>query len=273
MRVGARGRSRAKSGAIVRTVKRYLAVRSVGELSGVQASRGAGCACRLDCRALHAPPRQCRRGAAGPGVGAGCGGQPADGGAVGLPPATRTHGGDVGDGEVRDAAGATAADRFRPASDHVGGRGDRQGLSVRGDTRLFATDLCPGLPTRAAIGLAGWYRGSVPALRRSAERVAARQRRRAGPASRCRHARGGVQRSFPCLRPLLGGAASGLRTLPGAHQGKGRARRGLCEAQRHRGAEFRLLGGARSPSGTVDARAWPTSGCTARRREPADREV
>src|SRR5512147_1048038 len=65
--------------------------------------------------------------------------------------------------------------------------------------------------------------------------------------------------SFPWLHPLkiwsLRETRRGsLRALPGADQGQGRERRRLCEEERDRRPQLRLLGGAGSAPCPVDAR-------------------
>ena len=64
------------------------------------------------------------------------------------------------------------------------------------------------------------------------------------------------------LRQALGLPAAGLRALPGADQGQGRARRRLCEAQRDCRPCLRELGGAGGASGLVDARDSRPAGDT-----------
>lgn len=55
-------------------------------------------------------------------------------------------------GAVRDGAGTTAADRFRP-NPCVGRQPERSRLPVRGDAGPFAPGLRPGVPQRAPPGL------------------------------------------------------------------------------------------------------------------------
>ena len=63
-----------------------------------------------------------------------------------------------------------------------------------------------------------------------------------------------VQRAAACLCPLLGLHAAGLCSLPGTHEGKGRARGRLRQEERDCRAPVRELGGVRGASGPVDAR-------------------
>ena len=86
------------------------------------------------------------------------------------------------------------------------------------------------------------HRGRLPPLRRRAARVAARQRQGAGELPRRADAGGSLQRALPRLLPLLGRAAAGVRAVPSTHQGQGRTRRGLRQAQRHRRPSLRLAG-------------------------------
>ena len=99
-------------------------------------------------------------------------------------------------------------------------RGASAGASVRRHAGLLAPGLCAGVSARAAVVLVRGDRGRVPLLRRAARGGAARQRPRAGRAPRRGHAGGGVQRSLPRLRALLGGAAGRLRALPRPDQGQ-----------------------------------------------------
>ncbi len=57
--------------------------------------------------------------------------------------------------------------------------------------------------------------------------------------------------------------AAGLRAVPGAHEGQGRARRGLREAQRYRRSRFASLDGVGSAPGCAGCARWPTCACTA----------
>ena len=63
-----------------------------------------------------------------------------------------------------------------------------------------------------------------------------------------------IQRAAACLCPLLGLHAAGLCALPGAHEGKGRARSRLRQEERDCRPPVRELGGVRGASGPVDAR-------------------
>jgi hypothetical protein len=90
-----------------------------------------------------------------------------------------------------------------------------------------------------------WLQGlgrRLQALRWPAARSSGRQRQSAGQRARRPNPRGRLQRSLPYLLPLLGRDAAGLCTVPGPHQGQGRARRRLCQAQRHRRALLRVPG-------------------------------
>ena len=96
-----------------------------------------------------------------------------------------------------------------------------------------------------------WFDGIEAAFapfRRGAAGGAARQRPGAGRPARRGDARGAVQRAAARLRALLGLPAAGLRAVPGADQGQGRARRRLRQAQRDRRPPLRQLGGARGAS-------------------------
>src|SRR6516165_2079602 len=64
----------------------------------------------------------------------------------------------------------------------------------------------------------------------------------------------GLDESSACLCPLLGLPAASLCALSGTHQGQGRARRRLCQAQCHRRSCLCQLGGTRGASRLVDAR-------------------
>ena len=81
---------------------------------------------------------------------------------------------------------------------------------------------------------------------------------RAGRAPRRGDARGRVQRQAPRVRPALGLPAAGLRAVPGAHEGQGRARRRLREEERDRRALLRELGGARGASRRAGRARSPT---------------
>ena len=221
-------------------------------MPGSRPARRVGGARGLACRAVSAPPRQRRRCAPGPGVRAGGGGGPADGGAGGVAPAAGACGGGLGDGVaetrsvcgwVRDAAGPSGADRLRPAADRGAGLRARPGVPVRGHLGPFAAGVCPGVHPWAAAGMAGGDRGGVPPLRRAAGRAAARPRFGPGQAPRRGDAGGGVQRPPARLCPVLGRAAGGVRAVSRARQGQGWAGRGLRQAQRHRRAPLRVLGG------------------------------
>ena len=164
---------------------------------------------------------------------------------------------------LRPRPGGTA-DRLR-LHDRRHRRRARARLPVRGDARLLTARLRRRLPPRAPERLARRPRARVPALRRCARRAAARQRQGAGHPSRPAHPRGRLQRPLPCLLPVLGRPAAGLCALPRADQGEGRARRRLCEGQRHRRARLRILGcvwkrisptgRGRSPTGASTARS------------------
>src|SRR5215213_3025473 len=60
--------------------------------------------------------------------------------------------------------------------------------------------------------------------------------------------------AIPGLRSALGLPAAGLRSLPGAHQGQGRARGGVCEEECRRRTRVRELRGTRGASGRLGAR-------------------
>ena len=176
---GARGGSRrswAATGRRCSGIWRRVAGRRVGSRGGHGLWRGM----RLAGRAVPPSSRQCRRGAPGAGVRAGHRGQPC-----------ARWSGRWSHLRRELAAEALATVRFETPPGRqlqidfgqrrivIGGEAG-QGVSVRGDARLLAAHLCPGLPARAAVGLAGGDRGRVRALRRPAGRAAARQRQGAG---------------------------------------------------------------------------------------------
>ena len=135
----------------------------------------------------------------------------------------------------------------------------RSAASLRGvglcrHPRLLAALLRAGVPPRAAECLVRGHGGGLPALRRGPAGGAARQRPGAGDLPRPADPGGAVQRALPRLCRLLGGSALRLRALPRPHQGQGRARGRLRQAQRHGRALLRQLGGAGRSSGLVDAR-------------------
>ena len=170
----------------------------------------------------------------------------------------------AGDGALRDAAGPAAADRLRRAA------GSRS-AGRAGGCFLFVATL--GYSRRLYVRAfrherqERWFDGIESAFRHVRRRAgggAARQRPGAGRAPRRGDPRGGVQRTAARLRPLLGLPAAGLRAVPGAHQGQGRARRRLRQAQRASAGrrfaswaalEAHLAGGrARSPTSASTAR-------------------
>ena len=191
--------------------------------------------------------------------------QPAHGRAGGGASAARAGGRGAGDGALRDAAGPADADRLRRDA-----RGDRRrdgpGLPVRRDARLLAPALRPGVPARAAGGWFDGIEGAFRALRRGAGRGPARQRPGAGRAPR--RGRPARWRSTTGCTPsprYWGVPAAGLRALPGADQGQGRARRRLRQAQRHRRPRVSRAGRRwrrTSPGGCARS---PTCASTARR--------
>ena len=145
----------------------------------------------------------------------------------------------------------------------IGGEGE-QGVPVRGDAGLLAALHVRAFRHRAAVGLVRRDRGRLPALRRRAARGAARQRRGAGRAPRRGDARGPFNAAPSRLRPLLGLPAAGLRAVPGADQGQGRARRRLREAQRDRRRTLRRAGRRWRRIWRAGRARSPTCGSTAR---------
>jgi len=77
----------------------------------------------------------------------------------------------------------------------------------------------------------------------------------AGLFPRCQDAGSPLQRSLPCLLPLLGRGTEGLCAISSAHEGEGRARGWIREAQCDRGSRLCVAGGARSTPCLVDARS------------------
>ncbi len=86
-----------------------------------------------------------------------------------------------------------------------------------------------------------------------------------------RHDPGGSGGRVQCpasrVRQALGFSASRLCTLPGAHQGEGRARRRLCQEERHCWTAVRELVGIGSPSRRMDARYRRSAGARHDRRD------
>ena len=100
--------------------------------------------------ALLPTPRQRGGGAAGPAAGAVDRREPAHGRARGRAVPAAADGRGEGDGAVRDAAGTSAADRFRAVAGADRRRAGAR-LPVRGDAGLFAARLCGGVQTRAPV--------------------------------------------------------------------------------------------------------------------------
>ena len=201
---------------------------------------------------LPPAPRQRRGGAPGPEARAVDRRQPEDRGARGraVPPAAGGRG--EGDDALRDAAGASAADRLRRAA-RAGGRRDAARAPVRGDAGLLAADLRRGVRAPAAVVVVRGPGGRVPAFRRRDRRGPGGQPEAAGGAPRSGDPGGGVQRALPGVRGALGVPAAGVRPVPGADQGQGRERRPLRQAQRDRRAPVRQPVGAGGAPGVVDA--------------------
>ena len=143
---------------------------------------------------------------------------------------------------------------FGGASVVIGGEA-RPGLPVRRDPRLLAPRS-----SSARSGTSGRRRGSTGSRAPSATSAGCRPRSCSTTPGRWsrtttrRPARWCFNERLHAFAALLGRAAAGLRALPGADQGQGRARGRLRQAQRHRRAELRELGGARGASRLVDAR-------------------
>ncbi len=137
---------------------------------------------------------------------------------------------------------------------------------VRGHARLLAPHLCARVPARAPVGLAGGPGRRVPALRRHCRArcwSTTPARWSTQHDARTREVR--LQRPLPRLLPLLGRPAAGVRAVPGAHQGQGRARRRLRQAQRHRRPPLRVAGGSCRRIWRAGCARWPTCACTAPR--------
>ena len=180
--------------------------------------------------------------------------QPAHRRAGGRAPPARAGRRGPRDGALRDAAGPADADRLRR-----GERGDR-GRGRRGSSCSSPPSATRAGSSSARSGTSARRPGSTGSRAPSATSAGCRPRSCSTTPARwsthhdARDPRGGVQRAAARLRPLLGRAAAGLRALPGADQGQGRARGRLRQAQRHRRAELRELGGAGGASRLVDAR-------------------
>ena len=160
---------------------------------------------------------------------------------------------DVATVRVETAPGAQMQIDF--GEKRVTDRGHRHhGLSAGRGAQLLATHLRESISPRAPGRLARGHRRGLHALRRRRVDRARRQRPRAGARARSGDRHRDIPSRLPGLLSRLGRAAARLRAVSRAHQGQGRVRREVREAQRAGGPHLRVVCRARAASGAVDGR-------------------